>query len=56
MCYLKNVYLVTADSTCLQSCQFTLLYSIFITEIEVTEEVVERVRGRDGRRLYADVA
>ena len=32
VCYLKNFYLVITDSSCLQSCQFTLLYSIFITE------------------------
>ena len=32
VCYLKNFNLVTTDSSCLQSCQFTLLYSIFITE------------------------
>ena len=32
VCYLKNLYLVTTDSYCLQSCQYTLLYSIFITD------------------------
>ena len=37
VCYLKNLNLVTTDSSCLQSCQFTLLYSIFeIASVEAT--------------------
>ena len=35
VCYLKNFNLVTTHSSCLQSCRFTLLYSIYTVILDL---------------------